>query len=96
MCGIWTDGFSSVAIEENGLPAQYDGDGALGCLNTDQSFRVDQTVARVDAVPGGPSAIFSPSAPGGVVNFIICNGAGGFDDRRRDRTQVVACSSWPA
>lgn len=70
--GIPTDGFSSVAIEENGLPVQYDG--ALGFLNTDQSFRIDETVARVEAVRGGPSSIFSPSAPGGVVNFITRNG----------------------
>lgn len=70
--GIPTDGFSSVAIEENGLPVQYDG--ALGFLNTDQSFRVDDTIARVEAVRGGPASLFSPNAPAGVVNFITRNG----------------------
>ncbi len=70
--GIPTDGFSSVAIEENGLPVQYDG--ALGFFNTDQSFRVDDTIARVEAVRGGPSSLFSSNAPAGVVNFISRNG----------------------
>lgn len=70
--GIPTDGFSAVAVAENNIPVQYDG--ALGYLNTDQSFRIDDTVARVEAVRGGPASLFMPNAPGGVVNFITRSG----------------------
>lgn len=70
--GIPTDGYSSVGLQENGIPVQYDG--ALGYLNADQSFRIDDTISRVEAVRGGPSSIFSPNAPGGVVNFITRKG----------------------
>ena len=70
--GIPTDGYSSIALLEDGLPVQYDG--ALGYLNTDQSLRVDETVRRVEAVRGGPSAVFAPNAPGGTINFILRNG----------------------
>src|SRR5690606_35600947 len=44
--GIPTDGFSSVALQENGLSVQYDG--GLGYLNADQSFRFDETIERVE------------------------------------------------
>jgi outer membrane receptor protein involved in Fe transport len=70
--GIPTDGYSSVALLEDGLPVQYDG--GLGYLNTDQIYRVDPTVDRVEAVRGGPSAIFAPNAPGGSVNFVTRTG----------------------
>lgn len=70
--GIPTDGYSSVGLQENSSPVQYDG--ALGYLNADQSFRVDDTIARVEAVRGGPASIFSPNSPGGVVNFITRKG----------------------
>ncbi|WP_181160026.1 TonB-dependent receptor [Sandaracinobacter neustonicus] len=70
--GIPTDGYSSVGLHENGIPVQYDG--ALGYLNPDQSFRIDDTIARVEAVRGGPASIFAPNAPGGVVNFITRKG----------------------
>jgi outer membrane receptor protein involved in Fe transport len=70
--GIPTDGFSAIAFAENNIPVQYDG--ALGYLNTDQSFRIDDTVARVEAVRGGPASLFMPNAPGGVVNFITRSG----------------------
>lgn len=70
--GIPTDGYSSVALQENGLSVQYDG--GLGYLNADQSFRFDETVARVEAVRGGPASIYAPNAPGGVVNFITRKG----------------------
>ncbi|WP_395397363.1 TonB-dependent receptor [Novosphingobium sp. BL-8A] len=66
--GIPTDGYSSVAILEDGLPVQYDG--GLGYLNTDQVFRTDASVERAEAVRGGPSAVFVPNAPGGSVNFL--------------------------
>lgn len=70
--GIPTDGYSSVALLEDGLPIQYDG--GLGYLNTDQIYRIDQSVARAEAVRGGPSAIFIANAPGGSLNFISKNG----------------------
>ncbi len=70
--GIPTDGYSSVALQENSLSVQYDG--GLGYLNADQSFRFDETIARVEAVRGGPASIFAPFAPGGVVNFITRRG----------------------
>lgn len=66
--GIPRDGYSSVSLQENGMAVQHDG--GLGYLNADQSFRLDQTVERVEVVRGGPSTIFAANAPGGVVNFI--------------------------
>ncbi|WOX06800.1 TonB-dependent receptor [Microbulbifer pacificus] len=66
--GIPRDGYSSIALQENGLAIQHDG--GLGYLNADQSFRLDETIERVEVVRGGPSAIFASNAPGGVVNFI--------------------------
>lgn len=71
--GIPTDGYSSIALQENGLSVQYDG--GLGYLNADQSFRFDETIARVEAVRGGPASIYAPNAPGGVVNFITRKGS---------------------
>jgi outer membrane receptor protein involved in Fe transport len=66
--GIPTDGYSSVTIQEDGLTIQHDG--GLGWLNADQSFRLDDTIKRVEAVRGGPSSIFASNATGGTVNFI--------------------------
>ncbi|WP_170150205.1 TonB-dependent receptor [Parahaliea mediterranea] len=66
--GIPRDGYSSISLQENGLAVQHDG--GLGYLNADQSFRLDETIARVEVVRGGPSAIFASNAPGGVANFI--------------------------
>ena len=66
--GIPRDGYSSVGLQEDGLPVQHDP--GLGYLNADQSFRLDETINRVEAVRGGPSSIFASNAPGGVVNFI--------------------------
>ena len=66
--GIPVDGFGSINLEEDGLPIQHDP--ALGYLNADQSFRLDESIDRVEVVRGGPSSIFTSNAPGGVVNFI--------------------------
>lgn len=66
--GIPVDGFGSVNLLLNGLPVQHDP--ALGYLNVDQTFRIDETIQRVEVVRGGPSSIFTPNAPGGVINFI--------------------------
>jgi outer membrane receptor protein involved in Fe transport len=66
--GIPVDGFGSVTLLEDGLPVQHDP--ALGYLNADQVFRMDETIGRVEVVRGGPSAVFYSNAPAGAINFI--------------------------
>lgn len=66
--GIPVDGFGSINLLEDGLPVQHDP--ALGYLNADQAFRIDETIDRIEVVRGGPSSIFYSNAPGGVVNYI--------------------------
>ncbi|MBB5713093.1 TonB-dependent receptor [Sphingomonas xinjiangensis] len=66
--GIPTDGYSQVALLEDGVTIQHDP--GLGWLNGDQSFRIDQTLERVEVVRGGPSSLFYSNAPGAVINFI--------------------------
>jgi outer membrane receptor protein involved in Fe transport len=66
--GIPIEGYAAIALQEDGLPVQHDG--GLGFLNSDFSFRLDETVQRVEVVRGGPSSIFASYAPGGTVNFI--------------------------
>jgi outer membrane receptor protein involved in Fe transport len=66
--GIPEEGFSAVGMEEDGLPVQHDP--GLGWLNADQSFRLDDTIERIEVVRGGPASMFSSNAPGGLVNFI--------------------------
>src|SRR5262249_56594997 len=71
------DGFSSIATYEDGLPVQHDG--GLDWFNTDESFRLDETTQRLEAVRGGPSSIFASYAPGGVMNFITRKGSDKFE-----------------
>lgn len=66
--GIPVDGFGSVNLLEDGIPVQHDP--ALGYLNADQAFRLDETIERVEVVRGGPSSIFYSNAPAGAINFI--------------------------
>ena len=66
--GIPIEGYAAVGLQEDGLPIQHDG--GLGFLNSDFSFRMDETINRVEVVRGGPSSIFASYAPAGVVNFI--------------------------
>lgn len=66
--GIPRDGYSSLAVFEDGLPIQHDA--GLGYLNADQSFRLDETLSAVEVVRGGPSSIFASNAPGGIINLI--------------------------
>jgi outer membrane receptor protein involved in Fe transport len=75
--GIPIEGFAAIALQEDGLPVQHDG--GLGFLNTDFSFRLDETVNRVEVVRGGPSSIFASYAPGGTVNFITRKPTGPFE-----------------
>jgi catecholate siderophore receptor len=70
--GIPQEGFSAIALQEDGAPVQHDG--GLGYLNADQSFRLDETIDRIEVVRGGPSSIFASYAPGGTVNFITRKG----------------------
>jgi outer membrane receptor protein involved in Fe transport len=66
--GVPVDGFGSVNILEDGMPVQHDP--ALGWLNGDQAFRLDETIERIEVVRGGPSSVFYSNAPAGVINFI--------------------------
>jgi outer membrane receptor protein involved in Fe transport len=75
--GIPIEGFAAIALQEDGLPVQHDG--GLGFLNTDFSFRMDETVSRVEVVRGGPSSIFASYAPGGTINFITRKGGDEFE-----------------
>lgn len=70
--GIPTDGYSQVALLEDGVTIQHDP--GLGWLNGDQSFRMDQSLERVEVVRGGPSSLFYSNAPGAVINFITRKG----------------------
>jgi outer membrane receptor protein involved in Fe transport len=66
--GIPVDGFGSITLLEDGMPVQNDP--ALGYLNGDQAFRLDETIDRIEVVRGGPSSIFYSNAPAGAVNYI--------------------------
>ncbi len=66
--GIPRDGFSSLAVFEDGLPVQHDP--GLGYLNADQSFRIDDSTQAIEVVRGGPSSVFASNALGGLVNLI--------------------------
>jgi outer membrane receptor protein involved in Fe transport len=66
--GIPVDGYGSVNLLEDGLPVQHDP--ALGYLNADQAFRLDETIERIEVVRGGPSSVFYSNAPAGAINFI--------------------------
>ncbi|HEY5805138.1 MAG TPA: TonB-dependent receptor [Lysobacter sp.] len=66
--GIPVDGFGSVNLLEDGMPVQHDP--ALGFLNADQVFRLDETIERIEVVRGGPSSVFYSNAPAGAINFV--------------------------
>jgi len=66
--GIPVDGFGSVTLLEDGMPVQNDP--ALGYLNGDQAFRLDESIERIEVVRGGPSSLFYSNAPAGAVNYI--------------------------
>lgn len=66
--GIPIDGFGSVTLLEDGVPVVHDP--ALGYLNGDQAFRLDETIERIEVVRGGPSSVFYSNAPAGAINFI--------------------------
>lgn len=66
--GVPVDGYGSVQLLEDGMPVQHDP--ALGYLNADQAFRLDETIDRIEVVRGGPSSMFYSNAPAGAINFI--------------------------
>lgn len=66
--GIPVDGFGSITLLEDGIPVQQDP--ALGYLNGDQAFRLDETIDRIEVVRGGPASVFYSNAPAGAVNYI--------------------------
>lgn len=66
--GVPVDGFGSVQLLEDGIPIQHDP--ALGYLNGDQVFRLDETIDRIEVVRGGPASLFYSNAPAGAINFI--------------------------
>ncbi|MDV6330700.1 TonB-dependent receptor [Asticcacaulis sp. 201] len=66
--GVPVDGYGSITLLEDGIAVAHDP--ALGYLNVDQVFRVDETIDRIEVVRGGPSAVFYSNAPAGAVNFI--------------------------
>lgn len=73
--GIPTEGYSTINLLEDGLPIQHDP--GLGYLNADQTFRLDETVQRMEVVRGGPSSVFTSNAPGGAANYVTRNGSEG-------------------
>ncbi|WP_309643619.1 TonB-dependent receptor plug domain-containing protein [Phenylobacterium sp.] len=75
--GIPLEGYSAIALQEDGAPIQHDG--GLGFLNSDFSFRMDETVQRLEVVRGGPSSVFASYGPGGTVNFITRKGSDTFE-----------------
>ncbi|WP_375248274.1 TonB-dependent receptor [Sphingomonas sp.] len=66
--GVPVDGYGSIQLLEDGIPVQHDP--ALGYLNGDQVFRLDETIERIEVVRGGPASLFYSNAPAGAVNFI--------------------------
>lgn len=70
--GIPLDGFESLNLYEDGLPVLHDP--AIGWLNGDQFLRHDVTIAGVEAVRGGPSAIYATNSPAGYINFLTQTG----------------------
>jgi len=61
-----------VSLQEDGLPV-FEAPGLLFAF-PDAMLRVDETIARMEAVRGGSSAVFASSTPGGIVNFISKTG----------------------
>lgn len=67
--GIPQDGsFRYVAMYEDGLPV-FDSP-ELAFTNIDLLFRIDESVASMEAVRGGTASVFASNAPGGIINFV--------------------------
>ena len=70
-------GYRHVSLQEDGLPVFHDGQ--LNWLNSDQFFRHDETIAKVEAVRGGAAPVFASNAAGGIANFITRRGTEDFE-----------------
>jgi len=66
--GVPVDGFGSINLLEDGIPIQHDP--ALGYLNADQAFRLDETINGIQVVRGGPASTFYSNSPAGAVNYL--------------------------
>jgi outer membrane receptor protein involved in Fe transport len=67
--GIIQDGgYRYVGLMEDGIPIYPVFE--LSFYNPDQFVRVDETIARVEALRGGTAPIFTAGAVGGAINFI--------------------------
>ncbi len=64
--------YEYVQIQEDGMPVFEDG--ALQFANADNFFRIDGTLAKVEALRGGSGSVFATNAPGGIINFISKEG----------------------
>ena len=64
--------FRYVRLQEDGLPV-FEPSGLLFAF-PDAMARLDETVARVEAVRGGSAAVFGSGTPGGIVNLISKTG----------------------
>ncbi len=64
--------FRYISLQEDGLPA-FEPPGLLFAF-PDAMARLDETVARVEAVRGGSAAVFGSGTPGGIVNLISKTG----------------------
>lgn len=67
--GIIQDGgYRYVGLMEDGIPIYPVFE--LSFYNPDQFIRVDETIARVEALRGGTAPIFTAGAVGGAINFV--------------------------
>ncbi len=86
--GIPADGnYRYVVLQEDGMPVFEQPELAFG--NADLWLRLDQSVARVEAVRGGSSSIFASNAPGGIVNFISKTGGEKFQGNFKQSVGVT-------
>lgn len=65
-------GLRYVQFQEDGMPVFEYGDLMFG--NTDIMVRIDQTMARLEAVRGGSASVLTSDAPGGIINIISKTG----------------------
>lgn len=70
---ISTGGSKFLQLHEDGLPVLQFGDIVFG--NADMFVRMDQTLARIEAIRGGSASTFASNSPAGIINFISKTGA---------------------
>jgi outer membrane receptor protein involved in Fe transport len=61
-----------LSLQEDGLPVYHESD--LFFMSPDQLLRADISVKNIEAIRGGPAAIFATNAPGGIFNMITRRG----------------------